>query len=45
MKTKGTVGQQIKALKRSIKKFGPGNDNSKLVILKTLESEFNSSNK
>lgn len=38
MKNKGSIVQQIKALKRSIKKYGPGNDNSKLIALKELEA-------
>ena len=43
MKGKGTIEKQIKALKRSIKKFGPGNDSSKLIALATLESLDNQS--
>jgi hypothetical protein len=39
MKNKGSITQQIKALKRSIKKFGPGNDNSKLIALAKLEGK------
>ena len=37
MKNKDSIEDQIKALKRSIKKYGPGNDNSKLITLKELE--------
>ncbi len=43
MKGKGNKQQQIKALKRSIKKFGPGNDNSKLIALTKLTGKVNSS--
>ena len=40
MKNKGSITDQIKAVKRSIKKYGPGNDNSKLVLLKELEAQI-----